>query len=60
MDLTTILLPIVAISVALNIFLLIKVMHLQKELSAVKQSTKLTREEIEKLNERLKKLKMGG
>jgi hypothetical protein len=33
---------------------------LQKELNDVKRATKLTKEEVDKLNERLRKLKHGG
>jgi uncharacterized protein YoxC len=56
----TILYVVVAISVILNIILGIKVMMLQKELNEVKRATKLTKEEVDKLNERLRKLKHGG
>ena len=56
----TILYVVVAISVILNIILGIKVMMLQKELNDVKRATKLTKEEVDKLNERLRKLKHGG
>ncbi|WP_456371990.1 hypothetical protein [Methanocaldococcus sp.] len=59
MDLT-ILYIIVAISILLNIILGIKVIQLQKELENVKKATRLTKEEVEKLNERLRKLKIEG
>ncbi|MEO2117657.1 MAG: hypothetical protein ABGW92_04540 [Methanocaldococcus sp.] len=51
---------IVAISIILNIILGIKVIQLQKELDELKRATRLTKEEVEKLNERLRKLKVGG
>ncbi|XRO76100.1 hypothetical protein ACO3TA_00295 [Methanocaldococcus sp. 28A] len=51
---------IVGISLALNVILGIKVMTLQKELEEVKKATRLTKEEVDKLNERLRKLKIGG
>lgn len=51
---------IVTISIILNIILGIKVMILQKELENVKRATRLTKEEVEKLNERLRKLKIEG
>ena len=35
-------------------------MMLQKELDEVKKATRLTKEEVDKLNERLRKLKVGG
>ena len=50
---------IVAISILLNIILGIKVIQLQKELEELKRATRLTKEEVEKLNERLRKLKSG-
>ncbi|XRO77881.1 hypothetical protein ACO3VM_07440 [Methanocaldococcus sp. 10A] len=56
----TVLYVIVAISLALNVILGIKVMQLQKELEEVKKATRLTKEEVDKLNERLRKLKVGG
>ncbi|CAB3287121.1 conserved protein of unknown function [Methanocaldococcus lauensis] len=59
MDLT-ILYVIVFISLLLNIILGIKVIQLQKELENVKRATRLTKEEVEKLNERLRKLKIEG
>ena len=55
-----ILYAIVAISIILNIILGIKVIMLQKELEEVKRATRLTKEEVEKLNERIRKLKLGG
>ncbi|AEF96705.1 hypothetical protein [Methanotorris igneus] len=55
-----ILVTLVVISIALNVVLFVKVVMLQRELNAVKKSTQLTKEEVEKLNERLKRLKMGG
>ncbi len=51
---------IVAISLVLNVILGIKVIILQKELEEVKKATRLTKEEVDKLNERLRKLKIGG
>ncbi len=51
---------IVAISILLNIVLAIKVYQLQQELNKIKRATMLTKEEVEKLNERLRKLKLGG
>ena len=51
---------IVAISIILNIILGVKVIMLQKELDEVKRATRLTKEEVEKLNERIRKLKLGG
>ena len=55
-----ILYAIVAISIILNIILGIKAIMLQKELDEVKRATRLTKEEVEKLNERIRKLKLGG
>ena len=54
---TSLVLTIVVVSLLINIILFIKLMQLKKELDNVKQSTRLTREEVEKLNERLKRIK---
>jgi len=54
---TTVALIIAVISILMNVILFIKLMQLKKELDNVRQSTKLTREEVEKLNERLRKIK---
>ncbi|WP_421077809.1 hypothetical protein Mjas_00270 [Methanothermococcus sp. Ax23] len=54
---TSVVLTIVVVSLLINIILFIKLMQLKKELDNVKQSTRLTREEVEKLNERLKRIK---
>ncbi|WP_456472473.1 hypothetical protein [Methanocaldococcus sp.] len=51
---------IVGASILLNIILVIKVIQLQRELEELKRATRLTKEEVEKLNERIKKLKLGG
>ena len=48
---------IAIISLSINIILFIKLMQLKKELDDVKQSTRLTREELDKINERLGRLK---
>ncbi|AXI24746.1 hypothetical protein CFE53_00600 [Methanofervidicoccus sp. A16] len=48
---------IATVSLLLNVILFIKVIQLKKELDHVKQSTRLTREELEKINERLRRLK---
>ncbi|HIP16903.1 MAG TPA: hypothetical protein EYG76_01170 [Methanothermococcus okinawensis] len=48
---------IAIISLSINIILFIKLMQLKKELDNVKQSTRLTREELDKINERLGRLK---
>jgi hypothetical protein len=45
------------ISLIINVILFIKIIQLKRELDNVKQSTRLTREEVQKLNERLGKLK---
>ena len=44
-------------SIILNIVLTIKLIQLKRELDYVKQSTRLTREELEKINERLRRIK---
>jgi type II secretory pathway pseudopilin PulG len=54
---STVALGIVGISLAINVILFIKIVQLKKELDQVKHSTRLTREEVQKLNERLGKLK---
>ncbi|ADG13884.1 hypothetical protein [Methanocaldococcus infernus] len=51
---------VVAASILLNIILLIKVIQLQRELDELKKATRLTKEEVEKLNERIRRLKLGG
>jgi len=51
---------VVGVSVILNVILGIKIIMLQKELNEVKKATRLTKEEVDKLNERLRKLKFGG
>ena len=48
---------IAVISLIINIVLFIKVIQLKKELEHVKQSTRLTREELDKINERLSRFK---
>ena len=48
---------IASISFLINIILFIKLLQLKSELDKVKQSTRLTREELEKINERLGRLK---
>jgi len=54
---STIAVIIAVISIIINILLFIKVMQLKNELGHVKQSTRLTREELEKINERLSRFK---
>ena len=54
---STIAIVIAVTSIILNILLFIKVMQLKNELNRVKQSTRLTREELEKINERLSRFK---
>ena len=44
-------------SIILNIVLTIKLIQIKRELDHVKQSTRLTREELEKINERLRRIK---
>jgi len=44
-------------SIILNIVLTIKLIQIKRELDYVKQSTRLTREELEKINERLRRIK---
>ena len=44
-------------SITLNIVLTIKLIQIKRELDHVKQSTRLTREELEKINERLRRIK---
>jgi hypothetical protein len=48
---------VAGVSILLNIILFIKIIQLKQELDSVKHSTRLTREEVQKLNERLGKLK---
>ena len=54
---TSVVLTIVVVSLLINIILFIKLMQLKKDLFNVIHSTRLTREEVEKLNERLKRIK---
>ncbi|ABO35320.1 conserved hypothetical protein [Methanococcus maripaludis C5] len=49
---------LVLISIVLNIFLFMKLVVLKGELEGIKQSTRLTNDEVNKLNERLKNIKM--
>jgi len=49
---------LVLISIVLNIFLFMKLVVLKSELEDIKQSTRLTSDEVNKLNERLKSIKM--
>ncbi|GBF36822.1 hypothetical protein [Methanofervidicoccus abyssi] len=53
----TVAIIIAIFSLILNVILFIKVVQLKTELDHIKQSTKLTREELEKIQERLKRLK---
>jgi len=53
----TVAIIIAIFSLILNVILFIKVVQLKTELDYIKQSTKLTREELEKIQERLKRLK---
>ncbi|MDK2791036.1 MAG: hypothetical protein PWP15_1545 [Methanothermococcus sp.] len=55
-----VILVIVLISLLLNVILFFKVVQLKKEMDGIKDSTRLTKEEVSKLNERLKRLKMNG
>ncbi len=48
---------IALVSIIINIILFLKVLQLKEELSKIKSSTKLTREEVQKLNERIGKIK---
>jgi len=48
---------IAIISLLINIILFVKLIQLKNELDNVKQSTRLTREELNKINERLGRLK---
>ena len=54
---STIAIVVAVISLILNIILFIKIVQLKRELDHVKQSTRLTREELEKINERLRRIK---
>ncbi|AEK19582.1 hypothetical protein [Methanococcus maripaludis] len=49
---------LVLISIVLNIFLFMKLVVLKGELEDIKQSTRLTSDEVNKLNERLKSIKL--
>lgn len=49
---------LVLLSIVLNVFLFMKLVVIKTELSEIKQSTRLTNDEVNKLQERLKKLKM--
>jgi len=53
----TIAIIVAIISLVLNVILFIKIIQLKRELDYLKQSTKLTREELEKINERLRRIK---
>lgn len=53
----TVAIIIATFSLILNVILFIKVVQLKTELDHVKQSTRLTREELERIQERLKRLK---
>ncbi|WP_423791910.1 hypothetical protein ACPB8Q_04030 [Methanocaldococcus indicus] len=50
---------VMSISIGLNVILGIKVYQLQQELNNIKKATALTKEEVQKLNERLRRLKLG-
>ena len=54
---STIAIVVAVISLILNVILFIKIVQLKRELDYVKQSTRLTREELEKINERLRRIK---
>jgi len=54
---STLAIVIATFSLILNVILFIKVVQLKTELDHVKQSTRLTREELERIQERLKRLK---
>ena len=54
----TIAVIIATLSITLNIILSIKLVQLKRELDQLKQSTRLTREELERINERLRRLKI--
>ena len=54
---STIAIVVAVISLILNVILFIKIVQLKRELDHVKQSTRLTREELEKINERLRRIK---
>ncbi|MBW9223103.1 hypothetical protein KKP90_00695 [Methanothermococcus sp. SCGC AD-155-E23] len=54
----TIAIIIATLSITLNIILSIKLIQLKRELDQLKQSTRLTREELERINERLRRLKI--
>ena len=53
----TIAMVVAFISLILNVILFIKIVQLKRELDKLKQSTRLTREELERINERLKRIK---
>jgi len=53
----TVAIVIATFSLILNIILTIRLIQLKRELNNVKQSTRLTREELEKINERLRRIK---
>jgi hypothetical protein len=48
---------VAGVSILINIILIVRIIQMKQELDRVKQSTRLTREEVQKLNERLGKLK---
>ncbi|HIQ32180.1 MAG TPA: hypothetical protein EYH55_01695 [Methanothermococcus okinawensis] len=54
----TIAIIIATLSITLNIILTIKLIQLKRELDQLKQSTRLTREELERINQRLRRLKI--
>jgi len=54
----TIAIIIATLSITLNIILTIKMIQLKRELDQLKQSTRLTREELERINQRLRRLKI--
>ena len=54
---STIAIVVAVISLTLNVILLIKIIQVKRELDKLKHSTRLTREELERINERLRRLK---
>ncbi|ABR55357.1 conserved hypothetical protein [Methanococcus vannielii SB] len=48
---------LVLLSIVLNVFLFMKLVVLKTELEGIRQSTRLTSDEVSKLQERLKKIK---
>ncbi|WP_052288949.1 hypothetical protein [Methanococcus maripaludis] len=49
---------LVLISIVLNVFLFMKLVVLKGELEGIKQSTRLTNDEVNKLQERIKSIKL--